>query len=113
MKEKTKRLYKLVARATYLMNAAEDLRDDIGDELEHSDYVLPMKSQDTLDQIHMHNAISALEQLRLMMVRLTEAMVYAEEEEPDNDNTKEEPGDEAFPGKYWTGDDAESHTEPV
>ena len=113
MKEETERLFKLVARATYLMNAAEDLRDDIGDELEHSDYVLPMKSRDMLDQAYTYDAVSALEQLRLMMVRLTEAMVYAEEKEPDDDNTKEEPGDEAFPGKYWTGDDAESPKKPI
>ena len=113
MKETAERLYKLAARAVHLMDETEELHDDVFTEYDHSDYVLPAESREALKQAYAYEMRIALEHIRSTITMLTEAMVYAEEKEPDDDDTEEEPGDEAFPGKYWTGDDAESPEKPI
>lgn len=108
MKEETERLYKLVARAVHLLDETEDLSDEMHYELDHVCYELSA-CRDTLDEAATFDIKDTLKYLNQMIVRLTKAMVYMEEGKGKyDDDTKEEPGDEAFPGKYWTGDDAEN-----
>lgn len=108
MKEETERLYKLVARAVHLLDETEDLSDEMHYELDHVCYELSV-CRDTLDEAVTFDIKDTLKYLNQMTVRLTKAMVYMEEGKGKyDDDTEEEPGDEAFPGKYWTGDDAES-----
>ena len=108
MKEETERLYKLVAHAVHLLDETEDLSDEMHYELDHVCYELSA-CRDTLDEAVTFDIKDTLKYLNQMTVRLTKAMVYMEEGKGKyDDDTEEESGDEAFPGKYWTGDDAES-----
>lgn len=108
MKEETERLYKLVARAVHLLDETEDLSDEMHYELDHVCYELSA-CRDTLDEAVTFDIKDTLKYLNQMTVRLTKAIVYMEEGKGKyDDDTEEKPGDEAFPDKYWTGDDAKS-----
>ena len=111
MKEETKEIYDLVTHAVHILEEMDSLQTDIREYDRHSSYVLTSKSEDKLNEVLLYDMDEAIKEMRFIILHLTQAMTYNEEGE--NNDTEEKSGDEAFPGKYWTGDDAESHTEPV